>query len=205
MLEIGGNLECKEGKFINDGGNALLARGLTVHGNVFLNNGFKAKGIVEFVDATIKGNLECNNGEFINKKGVALDCERLNAGGDVFFCEGHWGNDRKATVESFKAEGEVKLVNARIGGNLECKGGEFINDGGNALLARGLTVRGNVFLRNGFSAKGSVGFVDATIKGNLECNNGEFINNKGVALDCTRLKLGVMCFSTRGAMNPMRK
>jgi sRNA-binding regulator protein Hfq len=187
---IGGNLVCKRGVFLNPEKHALLATGLQVEGSVYLNNGFRAKGSVGFVDAKINRSLECNNGEFINPDGMALDCERLNAGGDVFFCEGHWGNDPKAPVDCFKALGEVKLVNARIGGNLECKRGKFINSDGNALLARGLTVLGNVFLRNGFRAKGSVGLVDATINGNLECNNGEFINPGGMALDCERLNAG---------------
>ena len=196
---IGGNLDFTNAILTSAGrGNALDCERVTVKGSVYLNNGFKAKGSVRFVDATINGNLECNNGWFINPDGMALDCERLNAGGDVFFCEGQWGNDPKASVDTFKARGEVKLVNAQIGGNLECKGGKFINDGGNALLARGLTVHGNVFLNNGFKAKGIVGFVDATINGNLECNNGKFINNKAMALDCERLNAKGDVFFCKG-------
>jgi len=95
-------------------GNALDCERVTVKGSVYLHNGFKVKGSVGFVDATINGNLECNNGEFINKKGMALDCTRLNAGGDVFFNER--SDDSKEKMKPFEAQGTVSFVCAEIRG-----------------------------------------------------------------------------------------
>lgn len=98
-------------------GNALDCERVTVKGSVYLHNGFKVKGSVGFVDATINGNLECNNGEFINKKGMALDCTRLNAGGDVFFNER--SDDSKEKMKPFEAQGTVSFVCAEIRGDFD--------------------------------------------------------------------------------------
>ena len=54
----------------------------------------------------------------------------------------------------FSAKGNVDLMGAHIGGDLDCMGGEFDNPGGKALNADRITVKGNVRLSNGFSAKG---------------------------------------------------
>jgi len=193
--KIGGTLECTGGLFRNPGGYALQAGGLKVGRNVYLQNGFRAEGEIGLVDATIEGNLECNNGEFINnrtvedKEPIALNAERLTVKGDVFLCKGRWGDKRAAEIEEFRAEGEVKLVGARIGGTLQCRGGKFLNPGYLALRGRGLKVEGNVFLDKGFSAEGEVSLVGAQIGGNLDCEKGSFIHEQGKALFANGLKV----------------
>ena len=82
----------------------------------------------------------------------------------------------------FKAEGEVNLLCATIGRNLECDGSQFINKGARALNADGLKVEGDVFLRNDFKAEGEVRLVGATIGGVLDCEKGMFIKPTGYAL-----------------------
>ena len=47
----------------------------------------------------------------------------------------------------FKATGEVSLVSAHIGGDLDCDGGSFENAGGDALNAQGATVKGGFIFR----------------------------------------------------------
>src|SRR5208282_534209 len=49
----------------------------------------------------------------------------------------------------FKAGGEVRLLGASIGGDLDCENGQFFNAGNKALSADGIKVDGNVFVRNG--------------------------------------------------------
>ena len=84
--------------------------------------------------------------------------------------------------EGFSAEGEVRLLGAIIGGDLDCNSGKFHNPGKYALAADGLTTKGSVSLRDSFSAEGVVRLVGANIGGNLSCANGEFHNLGGYAL-----------------------
>ena len=89
----------------------------------------------------------------------------------------------------FKAEGEVRLLGATIGGNLDCEKGEFINPDGYALSTDRVKVAGSVYLRNGFKADGEVRLLNATIGGNLECDNGQFTNPNGMALSADGTKV----------------
>jgi len=206
--KIEGSLECKGGVFSNPGRNALVANTIAVQGNVFMYNGFRSEGKVSFVDAKVLGNMQSNKAEFVNENDIALDCERASIGGDVFLCNGYWGEpEGEAPTPTFSALGEVKLVKTSIGGSLECKGGQFCNPGGSALLATGAKVQGSVFLYNGFCAKGPVGFVDAEVKGNFQCNKGVFDAFSGTehlalaagpALNCERLQVGGDVFFCNG-------
>ena len=95
----------------------------------------------------------------------------------------------KGTValgNGFCSEGEVQLVGARIGNNLDCGSGRFRNFPGKALRADRMRVRGSVFLRNAFVAEGEVRLFGAEIGGNLECNDGTFLNATGSALSADR-------------------
>ncbi len=149
---IGGNLECDDGRFINEGAYALNADRMKVVGSVFLRNGFEARGEVRLLGASIGGNFDCRGGRFINKKARALTADRLNVLGDVSF------------NEDFKAEGEVRLLGASIGGDLVCAKGKFINEGARAINADGVKIIGSALLRNRFRAEGLVSLVSATIK-----------------------------------------
>jgi hypothetical protein len=84
--------------------------------------------------------------------------------------------------DGFSAEGEVRLLGARIGGSLDCSGGAFKNPGKDALSADGADVKGSVFLRAGFRAGGAVRLLGAQIGGDLDCSDGTFKNPGGGAL-----------------------
>ena len=83
---------------------------------------------------------------------------------------------------NFSAEGEVRLLGANIGGNLDCGGGRFNNPGKYALSTDSLTTKGDVNLGDSFSAEGMVRLIGANIGGILSCVNGEFHNPNGTAL-----------------------
>lgn len=155
----------------------ITADGLKVKGSVFLQNGFKAKGEVRLLGATIGGELSCIDGQFINPNGHALNAERLKVNASVFLRDG------------FRSEGEVDLLGASIRGNLECNKGQFVNPDGFALAADKIRVEGNVLLGNGFISEGEVFLIGATIGGNLNCQKGQFINPDGRALNANRLKV----------------
>ncbi len=177
--QIGGHLACIGGTFVNEGGHALSADGINVKGDVFLRNGFTAKGEVRLLGAQIGGTLECNGGTFANEGGDALSADRINVKGYVFL-----GSGKNAEGEDtpFTAKGEVRLLDAQIGSNLDCDGGTFENKNGNALHADRINVKGSVFLQNGFTAEGKVRLLGAQIGGDLACIGGTFANEGGYAL-----------------------
>ena len=178
---IGGNLDCTDGKFHHLGKYALVADGLATKGSVNLLDGFSAEGEVRLLGANIGGGLNCMGGKFHNLGGNALNVDGMTTKGSV--------NLRS----NFSAEGEVRLLGANVGGNLDCENGKFHNSDGRALSADGLTTKGNVFLRNNFSAEGEVRLLGANIGGSLDCTDGKFHNLGGNALIADRL-------TTKGAV-----
>jgi len=145
--QIGSDLSCIGGRFENplqtrttEGGKvegtpgtgtALNADGINVKGSVFLRQGFHAQCEVRLLGAQIGGNLECDDARFENPPqtrtteggkvervpgtGTALNADGINVKGGTFLREG------------FHAQGEVRLLGAQIGGNLDCTGGRFEN------------------------------------------------------------------------------
>jgi hypothetical protein len=199
--QIEGSLDCAGGTFINlpnralqGTGVALSASGMVVNGSVFLRNKFRAKGEVSLLNAQIGGSLDCSGGLFTNPpgggSGDALSVHLGTIKGTVFLTEG------------FRAEGATRLVGTQIGGNLECDGGEFLNPPGNlpasgaALVADGISIRGNLFLSGKFRAEGEVSLLDAQIGATLGCVGGTFrnplkagTNGKGRALSADRVNV----------------
>ncbi|TKJ38749.1 MAG: hypothetical protein CEE38_03330 [Planctomycetes bacterium B3_Pla] len=161
----------------------ITADGAKVEGSVFLEKGFKAKGEVRLLGATVGGQLSCIDGHFINPdgpdgpEGHALNADGLTVEGSVFLRDG------------FRSEGKVNLAGASIRSNLECNKGQFINSDGYALAADRLKVGGSVLLGNGFRSEGKVLLVGATIGRTLDCRKGQFINPDGYALSANGMKV----------------
>jgi hypothetical protein len=208
--EIKGDLDCGDGKFQNPAkaeipgsGMALNAEGAKVGGSVFLRRNFSADGAVRLFGAEIGRSLDCHGGKFQNPakveipgSGVALDAEGAKVGGPVFL------ND------NFSPEGEVRLFNAEIGGNLDCGGSKFQNPAkaeipgsGRALNAEGAKVGGSVFLNHNFLPEGEVRLFNAEIERNLDCGGSKFQNplkaeipGSGMALNAEGAKVGGSVF-----------
>ena len=88
--------------------------------------------------------------------------------------------------DGFQSEGEVDLKRARLGAQLDCRGGHFDNPGGLALRADGLRAF-DVLLYNGFFARGEVNLERAGLGGDLVCDRGTFLNPKGDAINADGL------------------
>jgi hypothetical protein len=84
--------------------------------------------------------------------------------------------------QGFHATGEVRLLGARIRGQLSCRGARLENPNGDALSADGMTVEGGVFLDQGFHATGEVRLPGARIQGQLSCRGARLENPNGDAL-----------------------
>ncbi|HRJ27872.1 MAG TPA: hypothetical protein PLO61_10235 [Fimbriimonadaceae bacterium] len=195
--KIGGQLSCLGGSFQNPDGNALSADGIEVGGGVFLqarDQGprFEAAGAVRLLGAKIGGQLSCLGGSFQNPDGNALSADGIEVGGGVFLQARDQG-------PRFEAAGAVRLLGAKIGGQLSCLGGSFHNPTGDALSADGIEVGGSVHLRAldqgpRFEAAGAVRLLGAKIGGQFSCIGGSFHNKSGSALaaDGMEVKDGVL-------------
>ncbi|MBW4593844.1 MAG: hypothetical protein KME46_13250 [Brasilonema angustatum HA4187-MV1] len=102
---------------------------------------------------------------------ISIDATWMQVEGSVYLRNG------------FEAKGEVRLLGVRIGGELDCVGGHFFNEGGNALIAHSANITGPVSLSDGFEAKGVVQLMETSIGGQLDCHGGHFFNEGGNALD----------------------
>ena len=91
-------------------------------------------------------------------------------------------------LRAVHATGEVRLVGARVGGDLSCTGGRFENAGGKAICADRLEVRGGVFLRD-VHVTGEVRLNGAQVGGNLDCAGGRFENAGGRALNVSSARV----------------
>jgi hypothetical protein len=144
--QIGGTLDCANATIHNapesglpNSGMALIADRAVVRGTAFLNQGFRATGQVRLAGAKVGGDLDCSSATFANPlqpglaaAGTALIVDTIDVTGAIYLNRG------------FRAEGEVRLVDARIGGQLNCDGAQIQG----WLNAEALTVKGLLFWRN---------------------------------------------------------
>jgi hypothetical protein len=173
--QVGVDLNCSEGKFLNPkkkddetSGAALSADGISIGGDLLLNSGVRAEGEISIIGAQIGGDLDCAEGEFINStqkdvqsSGLALSADGISVKSSVF-------------LKSSRFEGGVRLLDARIGATVECDHGEFINPAGEALILKRAIVAGDVFLEDEFRADGQVSLRGARIEGDLYCRRADF-------------------------------
>jgi hypothetical protein len=160
----------KQIAFLGSISSTVIGDGATIHGGLFLNEGFQNTGGVSLNSATIDGILCCEGGSFSNEKGYALTAEGALIRGSVQLSHG------------FRAYGEVRLSNAHIGGSLDCTGGEFTNKGHWALILHQVNVEGSIFMGTGFHAWGEVRIIEAVVGASLQCIGGSFENPGGWAI-----------------------
>lgn len=109
----------------------------------------------------------------------SLNAQGIRVRGDIFLRSG------------FSAQGEVRLLGARIGGQLNCEGGRFNNSTGVAFNAENIEIKGSVLLWNEFKADGMVSLSNAQIGGQLNCNGGSFNKSEGLAFSMQGINVSV--------------
>jgi hypothetical protein len=120
-------------------------------------------------------------------RAAGLHGDGLQVDNDVYLDEGF-------SVDVDGAGGEVRLVGARIGGDLFMSGAVLVNKIGPALLADRLQVDNNVFLHKGFNATGesdggAVLLSGARIGGQLFMSGAVLVNKIGPALQAEGLQV----------------
>ena len=187
--EIDRSLVLSGSRILGDAGIAVIADQLRVGGDVRLDEAFHCTGVVRMLGARIGGNLTCSGGLFENPEDVALAADAAVVGSGVFLGKVPDGTNR------FLAAGTVRLVGARIAGQLNCTGGRFFTPGGEALSLDGAEVGVGVFLNepldggDPFHAMGTVRLLSACVNGQFACSGGRFENPGGDALAADGLEV----------------
>ena len=148
---IGGNLEFDGAHLRNDSGPALNADNLDVDQDMLLGgcraSGSGGPGAVRLFGAHIGGRLDGEGADLRNDSGPDLFADGLRVDQDVFMRGGF-----RATGSG--DAGAVRLLGARIGGNLDCTRAKLRNKSGSALNAGSLQVGQDLNLTDGFTAAG---------------------------------------------------
>jgi hypothetical protein len=109
----------------------------------------------------------------------ALDCDGLQVDGDVLLGDGF-------TATGQSDYGALRLLGARIKGQLNLNGARLTNETGPALIGDGLHVDGDVFgggfIATGHGELGAVRLPGAHIIGQLNFNGAELANQAGPAI-----------------------
>ena len=168
---LGGSLFGKHLVLENMGGPALLAHGLRVERDLFLQPGFVAEGhggegAIAMTDARVGACVWLDGASLCNSAGPAISWEGLETIRDVQLGGGF-------TASGAGASGSVCLAGARIGGRLVVSDAVVRNDSGPALVADGMrtghdALLGPRFVVVGSGIEGSVRLADAQIGGALD-------------------------------------
>lgn len=164
--KIDGWLDFTGGDFSNVGRKAIDLARATIAQNVHFRSGVMVKGKVLLTNAKIGGSLWCEGGQFENETDTAIDATGARVDQDVLFSqEAHSGT---AQAERFLAKGHVVLSDAVVGGNLDCRGGQFVNPERDALTAKGIVITRDALFRDGFTVNGTLDLAGAEIGGKLD-------------------------------------
>lgn len=151
---VGGELYCSGGRFSNQASSALLLDVARITGDVRLNQikwdrtddgrlaaaaSFEAHGTVSLYGADIGGHLDCEGGRFwapsrdtanpANSAMPAIAGDILSVAGCVFLSGPEMTRLKSCPeLRNFRSHGEVRLLAARVGMQLNCLGGEFVNE-----------------------------------------------------------------------------
>ncbi|MFD4639114.1 hypothetical protein ACFWN2_17480 [Lentzea sp. NPDC058436] len=179
--QFGAWLKFTGGRFSNPGGVALnLTRAVTAL-NLVLREGTNVRGELRLAGARIGGLLGAQGAHLDNEGGVALNCYGLRVSSDLSLSVR--GDER------FHAHGQVVLSDAHVGGDLDCTGGRFDSDDGEALTARGIDVVRDIKLCKPFVAHGKVDLAGASVEGKIDFTGAE-LEHSDDAVRCDRVRVG---------------
>ena len=134
------------------------------------------KGAVRLHSARVGGQLDLRNAEVTNNTGPALFADGLQADSDLRI---------DVCVTGSGEEGAVRLLGARVGGQLGLRGASPMRDGP-ALFADGLQADSDLRIDGarvtGSGEEGAVRLLSARVGGQLDLDDAEVTNNTGPAL-----------------------
>jgi hypothetical protein len=172
----------------------LRVRGVRIRGRLDLDL-VTSPGPLEIHDSFLDEGLSADQARFptlelvgcriSNTAEIALDLDRVQVDGSLYLNRSH--------VTASTHHGGVRMIDARIGGNLFCGGATLLNTDGPAMLAHGLRTERDLFLDPGFTAEGrgelgAIGMTDARIGARIHLTGAVLRNPIGPALDLDGLQ-----------------
>jgi hypothetical protein len=106
----------------------------------------------------------------------SLDAQQLDARGNV-------------ELTNIVTERGIRLIDAKIAGDLDVSGAHLANPEGPALNGNGLSVEGSMSCGEGFVAEGEVNLIAARIAGTLDLSGARLANSEGLALSAASLSV----------------
>lgn len=179
----------------------LVADRIAVKGSLFLRRKFRSVGSVVLLNCSITGDLDCHGSSFgsqtpdpgIREKAenqfgkmpqAALTLNGSTVGGYVYLSHG------------FQAHNEVYLNGVIVGANIVGNGGEFLNEGKDALSCQFSNIKGAVIcrtvpeLKKTFRTNGHVRFFGTTVAGSVSFTGAEFDGPAANGLDLQNANIG---------------
>jgi hypothetical protein len=150
----------------------LRADGLTVTKGLNAQNACY-EGPVYLRSASIGGELNLVGARLTGNGGPALIADGLQVNGDLLMSDGF--------VAEGARDGVIRLLGARIAGNLSCDEAHIHNPQGPALQAERANVDGNILLRAS-GCTGTVVLLGASVQGRFTCEGSRLIGRGGPAL-----------------------
>lgn len=182
---ITGELYMTGATLVNDAGPALYVNRISVGNSAFLDAGFTGRGhgdlgAVSLLGAKVTGQLVMRGAKLSNGTGPALVADGLIVDGDAVL------NDQ-FTAHGDGDGGAVRLVGARVTGQLNMRDSSLFNDAGPAIHADGAVVGEDALFDHSFSAHGrselaTVSLIGVHIAGQLLMSGATLLNNDGYAL-----------------------
>jgi hypothetical protein len=180
FAKVGGILSFSSAELSASNGPALMGMGLSVSGEMQCEK-LQGDGGVDLVEAAIRS-LSFNGACLTGRDRPALNAEGLEVTLALSCSDG------------FVAHGEIRLMDAKIGGRLQMNGAHIANPNGTALMADNLSVAGGMWCAAGFKAEGGVRLLSASIGGELNFNGAVLTSERGPALNADRLKVAQNMF-----------
>jgi hypothetical protein len=181
--DITGQLSCSGAQLTgaDSNGNALVADGMKVGGDMFLDGRFTAARAIRLSGADITGQLSCRGAQLTgtDSDGNALAADGMKVGGEMLLNGG------------FTAAGAIRLPGADITGQLSCRGAQLTgtDSDGNALAAGGMKVGGDMFLDGGFAAAGTIWLRSAYVGASVQVRPTALASENEVALYAPRARI----------------
>jgi hypothetical protein len=204
---VGGDFFCGGASF---GGQpaSLNAGRINVAGSVFMRvtevagqvYRFETAGGVVLRGARVGGSIDCRGGYCRSTSQASLSASSMDVGGTLFLGV----IDLGGVGHPFAATGGVRLIDATVGGDVDCDGGQFGGKPGTTSLSLdGAKIGGAAKLGvaaiagevHSFRACGPVSLVQASVTGDVDCDGGQFGGSpETTSLDASRAQVGGALF-----------
>jgi hypothetical protein len=180
---VGNQLNLDDASFVNDSGPALRADDLRVDNDLFLRrvraSGTGESATIRLLGAHVGGQFSCEDARVVNDSGPALAADRIRVDGSVFL--------QRTETAGAGEYATIRLLGARVGGQLSLVDAVLANTTGPALSAHGLRVEGDLLLRraraSGAGDYGTVHLPSAQVGGRFDCGESELEHASGLVLN----------------------